>query len=265
MLLRRITQHVKAQNWFAVGVDLVIVVIGVFIGIQVSNWNEARLELDRRQEVLTAILEDLTVDIYELGSGLELAALNIDAAKHALEQADVTGLDLLTMPIEDIPALSGFRFEIPTPPPFTEEQKRRLWSLSVVRFHPTQSNAAFGALRASGDLAIVDDPDLTRELQRYNQLWASLENFQNRSYRPFRDRAIFVGQQFGLSPFGDISEVDYVGLLRSNTELMSALRTLLEYGVIHKSQMDRVKEKAESLVTRLELELELMGKPFKGS
>ena len=39
MLLRRITKHVKEQNWFAVGIDFVIVVIGVFIGIQVANWN----------------------------------------------------------------------------------------------------------------------------------------------------------------------------------------------------------------------------------
>ena len=42
MRLRRITEHVKTQNWFAVGLDFVIVVGGVFIGIQVSNWNEAR-------------------------------------------------------------------------------------------------------------------------------------------------------------------------------------------------------------------------------
>ena len=43
MLLRRITEHVRAQNWFAVGIDFVIVVVGVFIGIQVSNWNDKRL------------------------------------------------------------------------------------------------------------------------------------------------------------------------------------------------------------------------------
>ena len=42
MRLRRINEHVKTQNWFAVGLDFVIVVVGVFIGIQVSNWNEAR-------------------------------------------------------------------------------------------------------------------------------------------------------------------------------------------------------------------------------
>ena len=41
MLLRRITEHVKTQNWLAVGIDFAIVVVGVFIGIQVSNWNDA--------------------------------------------------------------------------------------------------------------------------------------------------------------------------------------------------------------------------------
>lgn len=42
MILRRLTEHVKAQNWFAVGVDFVIVVVGVFIGLQVANWSAAR-------------------------------------------------------------------------------------------------------------------------------------------------------------------------------------------------------------------------------
>ncbi len=42
MILRHITEHVKAQNWLAIAIDFVIVVVGVFIGIQVSNWNAAR-------------------------------------------------------------------------------------------------------------------------------------------------------------------------------------------------------------------------------
>jgi hypothetical protein len=42
MILRRIPEHVKAQNWFAVGIDFFIVVVGVFVGLQVSNWNDRR-------------------------------------------------------------------------------------------------------------------------------------------------------------------------------------------------------------------------------
>ena len=47
MLLRRISKHVKDQNWFAVLIDFAIVVVGVFIGLQVANWNEARSENER--------------------------------------------------------------------------------------------------------------------------------------------------------------------------------------------------------------------------
>ena len=49
MRLRRIIEHLAAQHWTAMWIDLVIVVVGVFIGIQVSNWNQARA---RRQASL---------------------------------------------------------------------------------------------------------------------------------------------------------------------------------------------------------------------
>ena len=41
MILRRVMEHVKSQNWTAVAVDFLIVVVGVFIGIQLGNWNDA--------------------------------------------------------------------------------------------------------------------------------------------------------------------------------------------------------------------------------
>lgn len=59
MLLRRITEHVKAQNWTAVVIDLVIVVVGVFIGIQVANWNE----IQNNKSGLIASLERLDKEV----------------------------------------------------------------------------------------------------------------------------------------------------------------------------------------------------------
>jgi hypothetical protein len=59
MILRRVTEHIKAQNWFAVGIDFVIVVFGVFVGIQVSNWNQAQAD----QRLGRAYAERLTADL----------------------------------------------------------------------------------------------------------------------------------------------------------------------------------------------------------
>ena len=47
MLLRRVTQHVREQNWFAVALDFLIVVFGVLLAIQVSNWNNERADRER--------------------------------------------------------------------------------------------------------------------------------------------------------------------------------------------------------------------------
>jgi hypothetical protein len=62
MILRRVMQHVRDQNWFAVGLDFLIVVVGVFIGIQVANWNDARR--DRQSEAI--YLERLSIEIADI-------------------------------------------------------------------------------------------------------------------------------------------------------------------------------------------------------
>ena len=57
MILRRLTANLKQQNWTAIGIELLIVVLGVFIGMQVSNWNEDRVTR-QKTEVVTARLKD---------------------------------------------------------------------------------------------------------------------------------------------------------------------------------------------------------------
>lgn len=38
MILRRITDAFRKQDWFPVAVETLIEVFGVFIGLQVHNW-----------------------------------------------------------------------------------------------------------------------------------------------------------------------------------------------------------------------------------
>ena len=57
MIFRRFLQRFRQQQWGAIATELVIVIIGVFIGIQVSNWNEERATA-RQAVVFTARLTD---------------------------------------------------------------------------------------------------------------------------------------------------------------------------------------------------------------
>ena len=69
MLLRRVTKHVKDQNWFAVGIDFFIVVVGVFIGIQVANWNDVR-----QDHVLSGhIMERLDAEFVAISNEVDVA------------------------------------------------------------------------------------------------------------------------------------------------------------------------------------------------
>lgn len=62
MLLRRIKAHIEKENWFAVFVDFLIVVAGVFIGIQVANWNETRHSAHEAEIFRTNLITDLQND-----------------------------------------------------------------------------------------------------------------------------------------------------------------------------------------------------------
>src|SRR5687767_7653736 len=80
MILRRVIEHVREQNWTAIGIDFCIVVIGVFFGIQVANWNEGRRDRDRERAYLGRIAAELDESVVSIERSnaltLERIALN---------------------------------------------------------------------------------------------------------------------------------------------------------------------------------------------
>ena len=66
MVFRRLREHAAHQNWFAVAIDLAIVIVGVFIGTQASNWNQERLERRQAGENRAMLLDDLNANLQNL-------------------------------------------------------------------------------------------------------------------------------------------------------------------------------------------------------
>lgn len=62
MAIRRFREHVAEHNWFAVGIDVLIVVLGVFLGLQVNNWNQARIEAKQGQDYRERLIDELDFD-----------------------------------------------------------------------------------------------------------------------------------------------------------------------------------------------------------
>lgn len=59
MIIKRVAELIRQQHWTAVAIELMVVVVGVFIGLQVDNWNQTRHERALERQYQTRLLDDL--------------------------------------------------------------------------------------------------------------------------------------------------------------------------------------------------------------
>lgn len=98
---RRIRKKLADDNQFlkysryAIG-EIVLVVIGILIALQVNNWNEARKTRDKELHYLSNIKSDLQLNIAELQDYIDVRNSRIESAKKIIEHFEgrpLTNLD----------------------------------------------------------------------------------------------------------------------------------------------------------------------------
>lgn len=65
-MLNRIKEHLANQNWTAVALELLIVVCGVAIGFQITEWNRGRLAQDDYQLARDRLVDETRTNIAQL-------------------------------------------------------------------------------------------------------------------------------------------------------------------------------------------------------
>jgi hypothetical protein len=144
MILRRIIAHFRKQEWTAIAIDFVIVVVGVFVGLQVNNWNEARKD----RQVEHALLERLHIETREL-----LAITREEWRAHRDRVA---------------PSLTA------NPVLFSQEPARPLTVLecewiagSHISRRPTDELPVLDEMLATGQLNLIEDQEVKERLRAY--------------------------------------------------------------------------------------------------
>jgi len=143
VLFRRIVAHLRQQGWTAVAIDFVIVVIGVFIGIQAANWNESRLEGQRETAYLVALQGDFHAIVTELDH---------DIARYGDIAASMTFLldqSRMAQPDASLGALN--------------EAVGRLITMEGT----TIASGTYSNLTGSGDLAIIRNQELRNAMSSF--------------------------------------------------------------------------------------------------
>ncbi|MEY2920636.1 MAG: hypothetical protein RL261_1941 [Pseudomonadota bacterium] len=155
MNLRRVVEHVKAQHWTAVAIDFVIVVAGVFMGLQVQEWNSARGHRAAEIGYLNSMEEDVA---YSIGS-----------------------LERMIVVMEKQQVARAALYEYSTNPRATLAPGVRDQLVMVGLFYLAQLDirqVTFEALKSSGQLSAIRSPALVSRLQSLSSDVASALSLQ---------------------------------------------------------------------------------------
>jgi hypothetical protein len=144
MILRRLSDAFRKQDWFTVTVETLIVVFGVFIGLQVNNWNTERVERNSEQVLLLRLQE-------------ETRSL-LDTQKDELA-AQSPRIELLT---DAHPVM----FSLAPSRPLTNDE---CWALVVSHWlpSPTEELSSLDELISSGRFDLISNPAVTAALRDY--------------------------------------------------------------------------------------------------
>lgn len=91
MILRRFMTHLKEQNWIAVGLDVLVVITGIFLGFQVNTWNETRKNTNDAIYYLTELNTLVQEEISQISS--EDIPASTEALTHRQRAIELLYLD----------------------------------------------------------------------------------------------------------------------------------------------------------------------------
>jgi hypothetical protein len=185
MILRRVTSHVKEQNWFAVILDFFMVVTGILMALQITNWNEERVDRQRAAAYLDMLQTDFTVIIERLDSNLAAIDDSINNIAYVREV-------LKTKP--ELPNAEVDRF------------RAALDTIDSTRI-PGGRSATFIEMQSSGELNLITDSELKKSLLTYDQRteiahsgWNSLQTTITEIIEPVLYHQIEYAPTAGATP-----------------------------------------------------------------
>jgi hypothetical protein len=235
MLLRRVMKHVRDENWLAVGIDFVIVVVGVFIGIQVANWNVERVERAHEADYVLRIAEDLCQDIKAYDAMLEI---------YSIKQQTILAL-------RDAPLAQIIAGDL-------KKAALRL-EYSLYKAMPAQRTATFDDLVGSGTLRVVRNSAFRAALADY---YANHARLSEVLAQPLGDYArLLVGALPGEIPIENLQQADGATAdrilaalenLRANPSFEAAANAEIYYGRDIHNWLLHFRERASDLLLMLD-------------
>ncbi|MDH5590429.1 MAG: hypothetical protein OEZ65_10330 [Gemmatimonadota bacterium] len=181
MLLRRLSQRLRSEDWITFGLELALVVIGILLAFQLDRAYQASQDRDLEQRYLERLAIDLRRDSVEMEE-------NVQRTLRRLEQ-----VKLLEAVLDD----PGVAANDPRGFAFALEQVT--W-----RSVPTISTSTYDELRSTGRMVLLRSEELRRDLSDY---YAFISE-QQRLGLGEDDQDRFRGETLGLLSGAQLSAIE---------------------------------------------------------
>ncbi len=114
MILHRFIRHMKGQHWTAVCLDLVIVVLGVFIGLQAQDWNAARFARADAHEYRQGLVTDMQLSVSRNQAQIDYGRRQVKQLDLVLAALTSCHLDAERKGVFDAGLYNMGKFDMPT-------------------------------------------------------------------------------------------------------------------------------------------------------
>ena len=141
MILRRFLEHFKKQNWVAIGLDLIVVVVGIYIGLQADAWNSSRQDRALERQYLERLLAD--------------AEMSLDAQERNMAEFDraINSIDFLAT------ELSKRNLDESDPEKLAQSMDEILWVAPVATNMTT-----INELLSTGNISLIGDIEIRQAI-----------------------------------------------------------------------------------------------------
>ena len=188
MILAKLGRAVRSHDWFTALIELVLLVMGIFLGFQLDRWNDERLDRIAADEYRLQLIADLEVERSDVSALIEYHESVRDYAEVALAAWD------------------------PKPDVEPEALVVALYQASnILPF--TSARGAFDALSANGLIDLIGDPGLRSRLAAYygqatDQVFAEEKRYRRelRGVMPINVQEVVRETCINLSTDASISE-----------------------------------------------------------
>lgn len=238
---RRIRQKLLSENRFnkyllyAIG-EIVLVVVGILIALQINNWNEKSNNLDLANNYISNLIEELNIQIATLDdiyiSRFDRKLKGLESAKSYFEEPFVIKDTLSFLNDISFGAVGSYGIEN-----FNRNVFESLISTGVIsHIEPSLRNK------------ILDHYEYARHAADRSQAQAS--NYQNavNGLRPF-----YIGEE---KPMSKTDQIRFINALRTE-EFIKQVNIEISNGLHSMRRILKVKNSAENLIVLIDEYLEI--------